>query len=203
VTLQVSSIATGSTSCPALPLPRSAPSNNEVLQASDEHCLTWSNVSECAELWSFVCRAVAAALVACLQGLHAQGGKPRTPPSQGLSTAARATGTNTVGGTLEPLTARSNTSVSITATTTGTAAGPAADAASVFSFGSDAVVEAWHRGSGVDVQGLTQLLVLLLRALHKMERWRCVLELGECCTGSCQPCCSAHALDIVGCRCLL
>lgn len=126
-----------------------------------------------------LCRAVAAALVACLQGLRAQGNKPSTPPSGGLSTGVRGTDTSTAGGsTSEPLTARSNTSVSTTATATAT--GPAADVVSVFSFGSDAVVEAWHTGSGVDVQGLTQLLVLLLRALHKMERWRCVLELGEC-----------------------
>jgi hypothetical protein len=60
------------------------------------------------------------------------------------------------------------------------AAAAAHSYATSFSFGSDAQVECWHTGSGIDVAGLTQALATVLRALAVMGRQRCMLELGEC-----------------------
>lgn len=74
-------------------------------------------------------------------------------------------GSSASGGPL--LTSRSNASAATSAIT------------SVFSFGSDAVAECWHTGSGVDVPGLTQVVVVVLKVLHNMERWSCMLRLGE------------------------
>lgn len=67
----------------------------------------------------------------------------------------------------------------------GSAGQAARSYATSFSFGSDALIEAWHTDSGIDVAGLTQILALVVRALHKTERWHCMLELGKAYVLSC------------------
>jgi hypothetical protein len=103
-------------------------------------------------------RAVAAALLAALQQVRRQL-SPVPPPTA-----------DTVGHTQGQ---------------SGAAAGAAQSTvrsyATSFSFGSDALIEPWHLDSGVDVEGLTHAMAVMLKALHRMERWRCGLELGECC----------------------
>jgi hypothetical protein len=64
--------------------------------------------------------------------------------------------------------------------------------ATSFSFGSDSLSEPWHLDSGVDVSGLTHAMAVMLKALHRMEWWRCELELGElllqiALLGACEP----------------
>jgi hypothetical protein len=121
------------------------------------------------DLSNRLCRSVAAALLAALQQLRAQ--------SSNAGLLVGSSGTFGQAGTL----------LSNPATTAGPAAAEGGSAtarsfkstASGFSFGSDAVVECWHAGSGVDVSGLTQLLAVVLRVLRKLEWWRCMLELGE------------------------
>lgn len=101
-------------------------------------------------------RAVAAALLAALQQLRSLSSKPSTACQSEARSGSVPTALE--GGST---TARSYVSS--------------------FSFGSDAVVECWHTGGDLDVAGLTQLLVVVLKVLHKMQRWRCMLELGEGC----------------------
>lgn len=97
-----------------------------------------------------LCRAVAAALLAVLQQVRSQL-SPVPPPTADSSNQGPQG-----------------------------AAAAAHSCATSFSFGSDAQVECWHTGSGIDVAGLTQVLAMVLRVLRVMGRHRCMLELGEC-----------------------
>lgn len=101
-----------------------------------------------------LCRAVAAALLAALQQIRRQ--LSPVPPPTADSHAHGQTGT-----------------------TAGAAQSTVRSYGTSFSFGSDAQIDPWHLDSGVDASGLTQAMAVMLKALHRMERWRCELELGE------------------------
>lgn len=80
-----------------------------------------------------------------------------------------------------PISARSNVSA-------GSAGG-----VSHFSMGSDAVVVRWHAGAPVDIEALTRLMLMVIKVLQKMERWRTAFDIGglHSCGG-----CSLLRLDI-------
>jgi hypothetical protein len=50
---------------------------------------------------------------------------------------------------------------------------------SEISYGSDAVVQAWHARCSVDVAGLTKVMQLVLQVLQRMERWHSMMHIGE------------------------
>eukprot|EP00775_Hariotina_reticulata_P005829 gene5829-6070_t len=50
---------------------------------------------------------------------------------------------------------------------------------SEFSFGSDAVTQAWHARCSVDVVGLTKGMQLVLQVLQRMERWHSMMSIGS------------------------
>ncbi len=60
------------------------------------------------------------------------------------------------------------------------ATGDSGTAPSTFSFGSDLVVKGWFEGGAIDMAWMTRLVVVLMTALRRMERWSTVMALGEC-----------------------
>jgi len=107
-----------------------------------------------------------AALLATLHHLREQGSNSR---QLSLPAAATLPAPADVGGG----TARSHAS-----------SGSAAATASVFSFGSDAVRECWHKGCGINMESLTQLVTAVLRVLSAMQKWPSLLRLGKGATQS-------------------
>lgn len=93
-------------------------------------------------------------------------GASSTAGSAAVSTdaAATQTGKKTLSGDSRPVSARSHATSA---------------AATDFSLGSDAVVTRWHEGVPIDVEGLTRLILLVLKVLHKMERWHKIMDIGK------------------------
>lgn len=103
-----------------------------------------------------VSRAVLEALLAAVEQLQSWSSKQlQSHTIQNSSQVAAVTGTCSLAG--------------LTAKESGFAASPGADG-----------VGLCHGSSAMDLKGLTAVVAEVLKALHSMQRWFCILRLGGC-----------------------